>query len=124
MRKKLSLLALAAGIVGIMAFATGPAAYAQCSDGDSRERTPIVVNEDGTTSGGDPTGSDYLAGPAGPSGTIVYSDGGSYAGVTGSAGYIEVSDDNGGQIDGASSGGELDGSLSTGGLCLNDVSAP
>lgn len=121
MKKKFALLCAVAGVVG--AFSAPSASFAaSCRiDGDSRDREidPVTGKPVG------PSGEDYIVREGDtPTGTIVYSDQASYLGVTGSRGYIEVSDDNGGQIDGTSSGGELYATVNGYGVCLNGTYTP
>lgn len=108
MRKKLSILLVAAGTTGIMMFPGSPALAAACNDGTSQVRDPNT---------GAPTGADTLG--TTPNGTTIYGDGAEenlnpgYLGATGSTGYIEISgnlDDRPNvQIDGADTGGRLEG---------------
>lgn len=105
MRKRFALLVAVSGIVG--ALSVPSASLAACNDGTSQARDEF----------GNVTGADTLA--TTPNGSTVYGDGAEsqlnpgYLGVTGGAGYIEISgnadDAPNVQVDGAESGGNVEG---------------
>lgn len=123
---------------GLLAFGgSSPAMAATCNDGDSRA-TETFVDENGDTRTRN-TEQDYLARQAVPGRgeTIVYGDGAEsmlnpgYLGVTGDAGFVELSGnldgDPNAQVDGQANGA-LDGRITVDGtasnLCVNGTNAP
>ena len=128
MKKKLSLLALLALVLGLGAL-NGPAALATCGDGTER-----TVDNPETTDVNEDTNDELTAKEGtGPSKTVVYgadTSNGSvppsgYAGTTGNTGYIEAGGDNGSIVEGSTADGStLSGSVGQSGVCVNDTEAP
>ena len=108
MRKLIALAAVAA-VAGIVAVT--PTASANCSTGPTTDGTQSITNP---VTGGQI----YYTAPGGTSGTI---------GTTGSTGHIEASGTATGPdgfIQGSTADGSVNGRIDSGGICVNDTSAP
>ena len=124
MKKKLTLAALFALVLGFGAF-NGPVAQAACGDGSE----DVTVDDPDTsedeakaddTAYVDATGSKvYSADTSDGSGTPS-----GYIGTNGPRGYVEAGGDDGSAVSGSTAGSEVSGSVGTGGVCVNDNRVP